>query len=174
MDAKRIARAGVMVALLAVSAQVMVPIGPVPVTLQTLVLAIMIAVLDARTALFSVVAYVVLGAIGMPVFAGFMGGLGALMGPTGGFLWGFILGTAVAGVVKKACAGHVGAYAECLVAASALLLVSYACGTAQLMMLMSLDFLGALGIAVIPFIVPDALKMAIGARIGLTVARALK
>lgn len=85
MEAKRVARAGVMAALLAVSAQVMVPIGPVPFTLQTLVLAMVPAVLDPATSVFTVLAYVMLGAVGLPIFAGFNGGIGALAGPTGGF-----------------------------------------------------------------------------------------
>ena len=78
MEAKRVARAGVMTALLAVSAQVMLPFGPVPFTLQTLVLAMVPAVLDPATSVFTVLAYVVLGAVGLPVFAGFNGGIGAL------------------------------------------------------------------------------------------------
>ena len=69
MDAKQVARAGVMVALLAVSAQVMVPIGPVPFTLQTFVLAMLVAVLDRGTAMFAVIAYILLGALGLPVFS---------------------------------------------------------------------------------------------------------
>ena len=102
MDAKRVARAGVMVALLAVSAQVMMPIGPVPFTLQTMVLAMVPAALDPGTAVLSVASYVLLGALGLPVFAGFNGGVGALLGPTGGFLWGFVLGSALAGLAAKA------------------------------------------------------------------------
>ena len=70
MEAKRVARAGVMTALLAVSAQVMLPFGPVPFTLQTLVLAMVPAVLDPATSVFTVLAYVVLGAVGLPVFRG--------------------------------------------------------------------------------------------------------
>lgn len=101
MEAKRVARAGVMTALLAVSAQVMLPLGPVPFTLQTLVLAMVPAVLDPATSVFTVLAYVVLGAVGLPVFAGFNGGIGALAGPTGGFLWGFVLGCALAGAWQK-------------------------------------------------------------------------
>ncbi len=92
-----------MTALLAVSAQVMLPLGPVPFTLQTLVIAMVPAVLDTATSVFTVLAYVVLGAVGLPVFAGFNGGIGALAGPTGGFLWGFVLGCALAGSARWAC-----------------------------------------------------------------------
>lgn len=174
MDAKRVARAGVMVALLAVSAQVMMPIGPVPFTLQTMVLAMVSAALDPGTAVLSVASYVLLGALGLPVFAGFNGGVGALLGPTGGFLWGFVLGSALAGLAAKALEGRLAAYPRSLACAAALVLVSYACGTAQLMILMNLDLVGALAIAVIPFILPDAVKIAVGARLGCTVARAIR
>ncbi len=174
MDAKRVARAGVMVALLAVSAQVMMPIGPVPFTLQTMVLAMVPAALDPGTAVLSVASYVLLGALGLPVFAGFNGGVGALLGPTGGFLWGFVLGSALAGLVAKALEGRLAAYPRSLACAAALVLVSYACGTVQLMALMNLDLMGALAIAVIPFILPDAVKIAVGARLGCTVARAIR
>ncbi|MFR7405323.1 MAG: biotin transporter BioY, partial [Coriobacteriaceae bacterium] len=120
MEAKRVARAGVMAALLAVSAQVMLPLGPVPFTLQTLVLAMVPAVLDPATSVFTVLAYVVLGAVGLPVFAGFNGGIGALAGPTGGFLWGFVLGCALAGALAKVLDGRIGAYPRALVCAAAL------------------------------------------------------
>lgn len=174
MEVKRVARAGVMTALLAVSAQVMLPLGPVPFTLQTLVLAMVSAVLDPATSVFTVLAYVVLGAVGLPVFAGFNGGIGALAGPTGGFLWGFVLGCALAGALAKVLDGRIGAYPRALVCAAALVLVSYVCGTVQLMALMNLDLAGALTIAVIPFVLPDAVKVAVGARLGCTVACVVK
>lgn len=173
MVAKRVARAGVMVALLAVSAQVMVPVGPVPFTLQTLVLSMMPAALDRSSALLGIVAYVVLGALGLPVFSGFMSGIGALAGPTGGFLWGFVLGMLAAGVVGAALSGRVAAYPRALISAAVLVLVSYACGTVQLMALMSLDLPGALAIAVIPFIIPDLVKVVLGSRMGVAVCRAI-
>ena len=152
----------------------MLPLGPVPFTLQTLVLAMVPAVLDPATSVFTVLAYVVLGAVGLPVFAGFNGGIGALAGPTGGFLWGFVLGCALAGALAKMLDGRIGAYPRALVCAAALVLVSYVCGTVQLMALMNLDLAGALAIAVIPFVVPDAVKVAVGARLGCTVARVVK
>lgn len=173
MDAKCIARAGLMVALLAASAQVMLPFGPVPFTLQTFVLAMIPAVLDRRTAVLAVVAYVLLGAVGLPVFSGFMGGFGALVGPTGGFLWGFILGMVAAGVLDRALPPRIPAYPRTLASAAVLLLVSYVCGTVQLMAFLSIDLWGALTIAVAPFIVPDAVKLVCGARVGVSVARVL-
>ncbi|MDO4437426.1 MAG: biotin transporter BioY [Coriobacteriaceae bacterium] len=173
MNAQRIARAGVMVALLAVSAQVMLPVGPVPFTLQTLVLAMIPALLDRSTAILAITAYVLLGALGLPVFSGFGAGAGALLGPTGGFLWGFVLGVVLASCLYMAAPQRMGAYVRSLLAAALMLLVSYVCGTVQLMVLMSLDLAQALAIAVIPFVIPDAIKIAIGARLGCTIGRVL-
>ena len=92
---------------------------------ETFVLAMIPAVLDRRTAVLTVVAYVLLGAVGLPVFSGFMGGFGALAGPTGGFLWGFILGMVAAGVLDRALPARIPAYPRALASAAVLLLVSY-------------------------------------------------
>ena len=172
MDTRQIARAGVAVALLAVSAWVSVPFGPVPFTLQTLALAVLPAALGGGAAVLAVGAYVLLGAVGMPVFAGFSGGVGALAGPTGGFLWGFILGMIVAFAVMGSLPGRLPVYARVLVADVAMLLVAYACGTVQLMAVTGMGLGPALAVAVVPFIIPDAVKLAVGARVGCAVARA--
>ena len=107
----------------------------------------------------------------MPVFAGFGSGIASIVGPTGGFLWGFLLGTAVAGALAKALAGKVSRFAGVLIADVAMLFVAYACGTVQLMIVAQLDVAPALTLAVIPFIVPDAIKLAVGARIGCVVEK---
>lgn len=171
MNVRQIARAGVFVALLTVASWVSIPLGPVPFTLQTMALALLPAVLNGATACAAVGVYLLLGALGLPVFSGFGSGIASIVGPTGGFLWGFLLGTAVAGVVAKALAGRVPRFAGILVADIAMLLVAYACGTVQLMVVAQLDAVAALMLAVIPFIVPDAIKLVVGARIGCVVEK---
>ncbi len=172
MNVQQLARAGVSVALLAVAAWVTVPIGPVPFTLQTMALAILPAALDRKTACAAVAVYLLLGAIGLPVFSGFGGGIGALAGPTGGFLWGFLLGMLAGTTVARLLPARLSLFARSLAASVTLLLISYACGTAQLMVIGSLDVAAALAVAVLPFIVPDAIKLAVGTSIGCSVARA--
>ena len=174
METRQIARAGVSVALLAVSAWVSMPFGPVPFTLQTLALAVLPAALDRGTAVLAVVSYVLLGAIGLPVFAGFAGGMGALAGPTGGFLWGFILGTLAASTLVRVLPDRLPAFGRALAADIVMLLISYTCGTTQLMAVGSMGLVPALLVAVVPFIVPDAVKLVVGARLGCTVARATR
>lgn len=173
MEAKQVARAGLMVALLAVAAWVTVPFGPIPFTLQTLALAMMPAMLDRSTAIAAIVAYVLLGALGLPVFSSFMGGIGVLAGPTGGFLWGFVLGIIAATTLDHTLKEKITApFARALVADFVMLVISYACGTVQLMMVGSMDLMPALMVAVVPFIIPDAIKLAVGARLGCAVSRA--
>ena len=79
-------------ALIAVLSQISIPLGPVPFTLQTMALALLPAVLDGATACAAVGVYLLLGALGLPVFSGFGSGIASIVGPTGGFLWGFLLG----------------------------------------------------------------------------------
>ncbi len=173
MKTQQIARAGLCVALLAVSAWISVPLGPIPFTLQTLALALLPAVLDRPAAVVAVAVYLLLGAVGLPVFSGFSGGLVRIVGPTGGFLWGFLIGIFAATSLVKALPKSMPLYARVLVGDVALLLISYVCGTAQLMVVASMDLAPALAAAVLPFIIPDAVKLAVGAGIGCTVARAL-
>ena len=158
MSNRQVARCGVCIALLAVSAWITVPLGPVPFTMQTFVLALLPQVMRTRDALFTVVVYLLLGAVGVPVFSGFQAGLGVLLGPTGGYLMGFAAGMPVAGAVMHA---NVLPRRACGVAAGvALLAVSYVLGTLQLMNVYALDAPAALAVAVVPFVVPDVVKVA--------------
>ena len=173
MNTKDITRTGVTVALLAVSAWVTVPFGPVPFTLQTLALAMIPAMLNRTCAIASVCCYVLLGAIGLPMFSSMQGGIGVLAGPTGGFLWGFILGILAAMIVERVLPERLSPFARALVADVCMLLVAYVCGTVQLMAVAQMSLMPALMAAVIPFIIPDAVKLACGARIGCAVAKAV-
>ena len=73
------------IALMVVCAWVTVPFGPVPFTLSTFALLFVLFTLPPRTAFAAIAGYVLLGALGLPVFSSFKGGLAALLGPTGGF-----------------------------------------------------------------------------------------
>lgn len=160
-----VAFCGLAIALLAVSAWVTVPLGPIPFTLQTMMLAFVVLLFPAREAVISVAGYVAIGAIGVPVFSGMKGGLASIMGPTGGFIIGFVLGTIAAVLVLKAwrapkskVLGLVREY----VAAFVLLAISYVCGWAQLMAVAGMDPMAAFLAGIAPFIVLDAIKTIIG------------
>ncbi len=88
-------------ALLAVCSWIAVPIGSVPVTLQTLALFTLSGLLGAKRASLALLAWLALGLCGVPVFAGFTGGVTVLFSPTGGFLIGFVLATPFMGFFAK-------------------------------------------------------------------------
>jgi biotin transport system substrate-specific component len=91
--------AALFAALLAISGQLAIPIGPVPITLQTLIVMLAGAVLGSRWGATSVFIWILLAAIGAPVLTGGKGGVGALFGPTGGYIFGFLLAAFIIGWV---------------------------------------------------------------------------
>ena len=91
MKTKELLLCGLFGALTAIFSQIMIPIGAVPVSLATLSVMLSSALLGARGGAFSQSIYVLVGAIGLPVFHGMQGGIVVLMGPTGGFLLGYPL-----------------------------------------------------------------------------------
>lgn len=93
---RSVAFVGLTIALIAASAIIAVPIGPVPITLQMFAITFAIVVLPPKAAAAAIVGYLLLGAVGVPVFSGMRGGIGVLAGPTGGFLWGYLLGVPLA------------------------------------------------------------------------------
>lgn len=90
----------VLLALSTMAGAIYLPITPVPITLQTLVLCIIGLTLSWREGVASVVMYLAVGAAGLPVFAGFRGGWAVFVGPTAGFLVGFIFGVAATAALK--------------------------------------------------------------------------
>ena len=164
MTAGRVARCGVSVALLAVSACVSVPLGTVPFTLQTLVVCMLPVAVGGRDAVAAIAAYLLLGTLGLPLFSGFGGGPSHVLGATGGYLWGFLLGAAAAGGV-----GRLDALPQAVrdyLGAACSLLVIYAVGTCQLCLVMGTSPGAALLTAVMPFLVPDAVKLVVGVGVG--------
>ena len=161
-----IAFSGLSIALLTVCSWVSIPIGPIPFTLQTMMLAFIVVLFPPREALMSVLGYLLIGAIGVPVFSGMTGGLASIMGPTGGFLIGFGVGTALAALVAslwKEPKDRVPRLMREASFAALLLLCSYACGLVQFMAVTGMEPLAAFAVSIAPFIVFDVAKMAIGA-----------
>lgn len=88
---RNMTQGAMLAAMLAVCAWISVPIPPIGFTLQTFGICLTLGLLGGRRGGASILLYLALGAVGLPVFSGFRGGMGALLGPTGGFLWGFAL-----------------------------------------------------------------------------------
>ena len=88
---KYIALCGLFAALNCICAWIGFPLGDSVVTLQTFSVALCLLLLGGKWGSVSILVYLLLGAVGLPVFSGFRGGIGALFGVTGGYLWGFLL-----------------------------------------------------------------------------------
>ncbi|WP_028778164.1 biotin transporter BioY [Shimazuella kribbensis] len=91
--------AALFAALLAVGSQISIPIGPVPITLQTLMVLLTGAILGSRWGAISVIVWILLAAVGAPVLSGGTGGMGVLFGPTGGYIFGFLIAAFVVGLI---------------------------------------------------------------------------
>ncbi len=144
-------------ALTALGGFIVVPLQPVPVTLQTFFAGLSGVLLCASAGALSQIVYVLLGLIGLPVFAGGKAGLGTLFGPTGGYLIGFIMAAYVGGRIMQA-RRQPGLFwiTLALVAAD---VVIYIFGTLQLVVVAHLTPLQALLAGVAPFLLGDLLKL---------------
>lgn len=164
--------------LTAVCAWITIPM-PKPMvqfTLQTFAVFMALSVLGGRRGTYAVVVYLLLGAVGVPVFSGMQGGLGVLLGSTGGYIIGFIAMALVYWLVTA----KLGESLPVTVAASVLgLAVCYAFGTAWYLAVYTsangpLSLMTALGWCVFPFILPDLCKLALAVVLSRRVKKFLK
>jgi biotin transport system substrate-specific component len=145
----------------AAGAYIIVPIPPVPITLQTFFLSLAGVLLGARPAAMSQIVYVLIGVIGLPVFAGGKAGLGVLFGPTGGYLIGFIAGAYIIGrLAELRPSGGIVWVVSAMAAGTAVL---YTLGIAQLCLVAQLSISKAVAVGVLPFIPGDAVKISVAA-----------
>ncbi len=164
----------VMVALTAVCAWVAVP-AAVPFTLQTFAVFAALLVLGGKRGTIALGVYLLLGAAGLPVFSAVGGGVGVLLGPTGGYLLGFLLTALVywlfeALFEKRAGAGRLRLVWQCA-ALIVGLIACYAAGTAWFIEVYArggkaVTFAAAVSSCVLPFIVPDLVKLAVAVVVG--------
>ncbi len=160
---RSVAFCGLCIAIMAVSAWITVPLGPVPFTLQIFALVFAILVLSPKEAIASVAIYLLMGAVGMPVFSSMRGGIGVLMGPTGGFLWGYLLGVLLAAAFLAFASRkeRPRTVAVDVAVAALFLLVSYTCGWLQLAAVTQMSLPAAFATGIAPFILVDFAKIAI-------------
>lgn len=160
-----------MAALMCVLCPVSVPIGPIPISLSILVILLTVYILGTWRALVSYTVYLLLGAVGMPVFSGFQGGLAKLAGPTGGYLAGFWLMILVAGIImEKGKRNLLLTILGMLVGVA----IDYAVGTAWFVFQTESTVVHALDVCVYPFIPFDAAKIVIAVLLGSVVYKGLQ
>lgn len=164
LSIKDIAYIGMFVALITICSWISIPTA-VPFTLQTFAIFAAIIILGGYRSTLVVLVYLLLGAVGVPVFANFKGGLAALTGTTGGYLLGFLLTTIVAGVLMHFFGNKLYVEIPGLIIG---LLLCYLFGTIWFIKVYGkgIDVQTALSWCVIPFLLPDLIKMAIAITIG--------
>lgn len=156
MPTRQMTLTAMLTALLCIAGPLTLPVGPIPVSLTTGMLMLMALLLDPGRAVMCCGAYLLLGMAGLPVFSGFTGGIGVLAGPTGGFLLGYPLLTALCGVVCQHTEKRIWQLLAML-AGTALL---YLAGTAWYCWQTGASAAGAASACVLPFLAGDALKIA--------------
>jgi biotin transport system substrate-specific component len=159
--------ASLMAALIAMGAFLIIPIGPVPIVLQNLFVLLAGLLLGARWACASLGIYLLAGACGLPVFAGGGGGLGHLVGPRGGYLIGFFFAALVVGYISDRAKGRVWIEIAGMILGS---LVIYGLGVPWLKSMLGLSFSKAVAVGMLPFLIGDAIKIAIA----IPIARSLR
>ncbi len=175
MKASTITRAALMAAVTAVAAQITVPLSPVPFTLQVLAVILSGLLLGARIGALAQAIYVLVGAVGVPVFAGFRGGLGIVLGPTGGYLISYPIAAAAAGLAAYtvARASRRRALWTGFLWGCAGLAVIYALGAAWLAVVAGLSPTEALATGVLPFVIFDLIKVGLAALVAVAAAPAI-
>ena len=174
-QAKDLSYVAVCTVLMAVCSWISIP-SAVPFTLQTFAIFCTLGLIGGKRGTAAILVYLLLGALGVPVFAGFGGGIGVLIGVTGGYLLGFILMGLVYWLGER-----VGKSSRAIRIGSMLLglLLCYAFGTAWFMFVYArqsgaVTLATALAWCVIPFLLPDLVKLALALLLSSKLRRALR
>lgn len=171
---KQITLAGLMTAVFCLLGPLSlnIPISPVPISLGMLAIYFVTSVLGMKLGTFSVLAYILLGLAGLPVFTGFTGGAGKLLGPTGGYIIGYIFMALICGFFVDKWGNRILPEVLGMVLGTA---VCYLFGTVWLAYQASYTFFQALAAGVLPYIPVDAIKLVIALLVGRQIrARLLK
>ena len=157
-DVSSLVRDALMIGILVCLAQVTITLpSAVPITLQTLAIYLIASFLTPEHAFFSTLGYLIMGAVGIPVFSHLNGGLSAIFGPTGGFLFSFPIMALVMSMIithDRSLKGHVLAMVIGTV-------ICYGIGSMYFMLMMKTTLMATLMTCVFPFLLGDALKIAV-------------
>ena len=169
---KHLALIGLMTAVICVLGPLAlnIPVSPVPISLGTLAIYFVISVLGMKLGTISVLIYILMGLVGVPVFAGFTSGPGKLFGPTGGYIIGYVFMALICGFFVDKFGRKLPIYFLGMLLGTA---VRYLLGTLWLGFQMDMSFPKALMAGVIPYIPGDLIKLMIAMTVGFQVRKRL-
>lgn len=154
-------------ALMCALSPIVIPIGPIPLSLSILTVLFASAMLGPWNGMLTVAIYLFIGAVGLPVFGGGMGGFGVLIGPTGGFLWSYLPMCVLGGYLYRPVLGRTEKKTNRAVvriilgglSALPALMICYLCGTVQYMLVANVSLTSAIAVCVLPFLTFDLFKL---------------
>lgn len=171
MKTKAMVICAVFSAVLCIFCLITVPVGTVPVSLATFAVMLNAIILGRKKGCTSVIVYILLGSVGMPVFSGFKGGLQVLFGPTGGYIWAYILMTLIIGTAaQRPGLKRTSLFLICIAGS----ISCYALGTVQFSLITATPFGASLAVCVLPFVPFDIIKAAAAVFVGTAVRSRLK
>lgn len=172
LSTKEICYVALFTAVIAVMAQISIPMPlGVPMTMQTFAITLAAVVLDAKLSTFSTLIYILIGAIGVPVLAGFSGGLDKFVGPTGGFLISFPLMAFIIGFGVEHRKAFKGAYVVALVVGT---VANYVVGVVMFCVLTKSPVMTGITACVVPFIPTAIIKAILASVLGFEIRKRLK
>ncbi|MBR2044152.1 MAG: biotin transporter BioY [Clostridia bacterium] len=171
----KVCRAGLFAAIICVCSFIAFPVGPVPVTLSLCCIMLAGIALSPLEAFAATLVYVIIGAVGLPVFSGGSGGIGVLLGPTGGYIWSYPLCALTISLIShikanKKLASYVLSFTGCMSGT----FFCYCAGTVQYMLLTNASFYTALVTCIIPFVAVDIIKSFAATVMGISLKKKLK
>ncbi len=174
MKTKKLVLTAFFAAITAVCSQIVIPlpISPVPLTLSLFAVFLTGTLLEKRQAFFAQLVYLLLGAFGVPVFAGFQSGFGRLIGPTGGYLVAYPFMAFLAALIAEKLKRK--PFAANVAGLAAALLLCYALGTTWLVIFTKMGLYEAFLAGVAPFIPLDILKIGVAASVSIPLEKAVK
>ncbi len=146
-----------MTSFIAVSAQIAIPLGMVPFTLQTTLILMSGLILGSKRGMITCIVYMLVGAVGIPVFAGFKGGIDSLFLQTGGFIMSFPLMAYVAGKFAELSSKNYMKYIGALIG----VILNFAVGCAYFMFVTEMDLITSLSYTVFPFVITSLVQIII-------------
>lgn len=163
-------KVSLLAALIGVLSYISIPIPPVPITGQTLGVMLAGLLLSPINAVISLLVFILLGIIGLPVFSGGASGLGVLFGPTGGYIFGFVL---CAGFISLFKGNGKNLIRNLIVTAIGGIVITYLLGVPWLAHSLDMDMNSALKAGAFPFLIGDLIKVILASIIGVKINKVI-